>query len=396
MTAIAKFALSGLLWEAAALGQAYFVPGDPKAGMQTFTEKGCMKCHSVLGEGGRTAPDLGRAPAGHLSAAELVAAMWNHAPAMWQRMRLEKLQPPKFGEAEMTDLFAFLYSVRSLDEPGDASRGRVLLSEKKCLECHKVSGQGRGAAPELERWASSRNPVSWIQAMWNHGPAMQVTMAQRGLEWPRFSGNDMADLIACIRTMAANPRPRGQMRQADPARGRAVFQEKHCARCHALGRQRQAGAPDLARPEFPRTLGQFAGEMWNHGPQMWSSMRRLGLEQPRFSNQEMADLIGYLFTARYFEPPADIAIGRRVFQEKGCAGCHTGAGGAPALASWRERASAVPIAAALWNHGPLMFTRMQQQGITWPRFLGGEVAALLEFLNSGGGSRPAATNGGRP
>src|SRR3989304_5800961 len=100
-------------------GGGYFIPGDAKAGMKTFFDKGCIRCHAVLGEGGKSAPDLGRAPAGHLSAAELVAAMWNHAPQMWTRMQEEKVTPPAFNASEMTNLFAFLYSVRSMDEPGD-------------------------------------------------------------------------------------------------------------------------------------------------------------------------------------------------------------------------------------------------------------------------------------
>ena len=41
----------------------YFVPGDPKAGMTAFFDKGCARCHAVLGEGGQSAPDLARAPA---------------------------------------------------------------------------------------------------------------------------------------------------------------------------------------------------------------------------------------------------------------------------------------------------------------------------------------------
>src|SRR3990172_6676415 len=44
----------------------YCVPGDPKAGMAAFFDKGCARCHAVLGEGGQSAPDLARAPAGHV------------------------------------------------------------------------------------------------------------------------------------------------------------------------------------------------------------------------------------------------------------------------------------------------------------------------------------------
>ena len=121
--------LASFLWAQTTGGGGYFIPGDPKAGMHSFFDKGCARCHSVLGEGGRSAPDLARAPAGHLGSADLLAAMWNHAPNMWEKMRIEGVSPPQFSESDMANLFAFLYSVRSLDEPGDADRGRRLLAE---------------------------------------------------------------------------------------------------------------------------------------------------------------------------------------------------------------------------------------------------------------------------
>jgi mono/diheme cytochrome c family protein len=106
---IAALLLSAWTWRAAAQsGGAYFIPGDAKAGMQLFFDKGCGRCHSILGEGGRSAPDLARAPGGHLSAAELLAGMWNHAPAMWQRMQQENLRVKVLSESDVTDLFAYL------------------------------------------------------------------------------------------------------------------------------------------------------------------------------------------------------------------------------------------------------------------------------------------------
>ena len=58
-----------LLWPEPFVMQAqapggYFIPGDAKAGIQIFFQKGCAKCHAVLGEGGRAAPDLARTPPG--------------------------------------------------------------------------------------------------------------------------------------------------------------------------------------------------------------------------------------------------------------------------------------------------------------------------------------------
>lgn len=386
-------AILAILLAAAALRAqgrgAYFIPGDPQTGMRAFFDKGCARCHALLGEGGRSAPDLARAPGGLLSAGDLVAAMWNHAPSMWDKMRQEHFTPPKFEESEMANLFAFLYSVRSLDEPGNPERGRRLLAEKKCLVCHSVVGQGGRAGPDLKNWASYRNPVSWLQAMWNHAPAMKVMMAQRGLAWPQFQGSDVADLIAYIRTVAATSKNRVYLRPGDPEAGRRIMQDKGCTACHAIHGEGGRRGPDFGARQWPRTLGQFAGLMWNHAPEMWASMQAQKIPRPQFSNKEMADLIAYLFSQRYFEAAGNATQGRRMFQEKGCAGCHPAGGGSgtgPDLARWRGGASPIPVATALWNHGPVMLARMQQAQIPWPRLAAKDIADLLEYL----GQSPAA------
>ncbi len=371
-------------------GGGYFIPGDPKAGMRSFFDKGCARCHSALGEGGRSAPDLARAPAGHLSSAELLSAMWNHAPAMWEKMRIEGVAPPKFSEAEMGNLFAFLYSVRSLDEPGDAEHGRRLLQEKKCLDCHGVGAEGKRQAPDLLKWAGYRNPVSWIQAMWNHAPAMQSVMAARGVKWPVFDRNDVADLIAYIRQSAPNASKPTYLRPADPEAGRKLFHDKGCVACHAIGHASRS-APDLRSRALPRTLGQFAADMWNHAPAMRASMQAQNIARPQFTSKEMADLIAYLFAERYFEPSGSAERGGRLFQAKGCAGCHGRGGPGPELSG--GSVSPIHMATSLWNHGPVMFQSMQKQQIAWPRFQPGDVVDLIEFLSSKSVER---ASGGRP
>lgn len=364
-------------------GGYFIIPGDVKAGMKTFFDKGCIRCHSVLGEGGKSAPDLGRAPAGHMSAAELVAAMWNHAPQMWTRMQQEKVTAPAFTRTEMSNLFAFLYSVRSLDEPGDPQRGRQLLAEKRCLECHgqgKILGRTR--APDLREWGSYRNPVSWIQAMWNHGPVMQASMEARGLSWPEFQSNDIADLIAYIRTQAKNPQRHFYLQPPNPEAGKLLFRQKGCANCHSLHSAGRASAPALSSRSLPRTLGQFAAQMWNHSPAMWASMKAQNVPRPQFSNKEMADLIAFLFVERYFEASGNVQKGKTVFAVKGCPTCHGKGGLAPDLAAWQGRVSPVDLATAMWNHGPAMLGHMRERQIPWPVFQPGEMMDLMEFLNA--------------
>jgi mono/diheme cytochrome c family protein len=235
--------------------------------------------------------------------------------------------------------------------------------------------------------------VSWVQTMWNHAPEMQKAMAGRGLHWPEFKENDVADLVAYVRTAAPAPRGRVYLRPADPNVGRQLFQSKGCAGCHAIGGVGGRRGPNLGSRALPRTLGQFAGQMWNHEPAMWASMQAQKIARPRFSNKEMADLIAYLFAERYFESQGNVERGRRTFKEKGCVSCHgSGKGSAgPDLTKFRGSATAIPLATAFWNHGPLMLKAMIQEQIPWPRFRPGEISDVMEFLNH----RTAATLQGK-
>jgi cytochrome c len=96
----------------------------------------------------------------------------------------------------------------------------------------------------------------------------------------------------------------------------------------------------------------------------------------------MADLIAYLFAERYFEGTSSSEHGRRLFADKGCAGCHApGSGTAPDLAHAHSGASPISIATALWNHGPMMYERMRERQIMWPRFAPGEIVDLMEFIS---------------
>src|SRR3970040_2273727 len=67
---------------------------DPKEGIKVFRSKGCAQCHPVLGERARIGPNLSRTPSAG-NDLKLAAAMWSHAPQMWQRMYQEHVQPPK-------------------------------------------------------------------------------------------------------------------------------------------------------------------------------------------------------------------------------------------------------------------------------------------------------------
>src|SRR5512142_1764393 len=115
-----------------------FLLGDTHQGVRLFAEKGCARCHAINGVGGSGAPDLGARQNPESALPELVTAMWNHAPHMWQSMTAQHMDYPDLNYEEMAHLFSYLYVARYADEPGDAHRGRQVFESKGCASCHQL------------------------------------------------------------------------------------------------------------------------------------------------------------------------------------------------------------------------------------------------------------------
>lgn len=76
-------------------------------GRALLIQKGCLKCHALSGEGGRVAPDLVQFRQ-FGNPVPLASALWNHAPAMLERIDASGSRYPIFQEGEMADLLGFL------------------------------------------------------------------------------------------------------------------------------------------------------------------------------------------------------------------------------------------------------------------------------------------------
>ncbi|MBI3934876.1 MAG: c-type cytochrome [Acidobacteria bacterium] len=358
---------------------------DPKAGMKVFWDKGCIRCHPVLGQGGSVGPDLTRSPSLGDSF-QLTAAMWNHAPQMWQRMQAEHFVLPTFAVEEMEDLFAFLGMVRSFDAPGDANAGRQLFQSKRCVECHAIRGQGARVGPDLTSVASFRNPVAWVAAMWNHASGMFRVLSQRNVAFPEFQGTEMVDLQSYIHSMGSPEQQRQDYLLPPSApRGEVLFRTKQCVACHSIGGRGGDIGPDLGRAELPRRYGEIAVVMWNHAPQMNRLATTSAVPYPNFEPQELADVLAYL-NSLPATPQGNAAAGARVFEAEGCTACHatraaeTSAG--PNLTRLERSLTPESIGATMWNHGPKMLQRMEQSSIPWPLFSSQELADTLAYLES--------------
>jgi len=364
-----------------------FLVGDPHQGALLFFErKGCAQCHSANGVGGKSAPDLGFNQSSQSSLSQIVSAMWNHAPAMWESMREKRIAQPDLDREDMADLFAFLYTTRYMDEPGDSRRGEQLFTSKGCARCHGAEGSAAGLGPDLSRVAGVDTPIVWAQTMWNHAPKMEVRMQQVGVPWPKFQGREMNDLLAYVREVVHGARSEAGLLPANPRRGSKVFHDKSCITCHAVNGKGGRVGPDLGQRRLPGSIVQLAGVMWNHSPEMWHASESQGILRPEFDGRQLADLAAFLASFRYFEPEGSPGVGAAVFSERGCGGCHgprgEGTREAPALRAPGKSFTLVTLAAALWSDGPRMYRRTRELGRPWPVLNESEAADVMAFLNA--------------
>jgi cytochrome c2 len=367
--------LSGDQGQGAEKKASYLLPGDVKEGWNVFAAKKCNLCHSIWGEGGKGGPDLGALPEFYVSPSQLTALMWNHGPEMWGKMEARKISPPKMTPKEMADLFAFLYFIRYMDEPGAPLKGKLLIETKACMKCHTVKD---GKKEDLSRWGMYVNPIIWAQMMWNHAVQMEQEMKKKGLSRIEFKGNEMVDLIAYIRDASLTVE-RAYLSPADSQSGKNLFGKKGCILCHATGKEL-----DLSnRKDFPRTLGQLAGALWNHSHEMWKGMKEKGMAPADLSPQEMADLVAYLFSIRYFDEPGDPERGRMIFVKKQCQRCHVKEAKKQDLSAFKGKISPILMAQALWNHGPEMLEHMRMAKVSWQRIDAKEMVDLMEYINRG-------------
>ncbi len=373
--------------------------GDPGAGRQVFHDKGCVRCHSIWGNGGTLGPDFASVGTG-FSMQQLAGLFWNHTPRMMETMRSTGFAWPTLTARELSDVVGYLYYVKLFDEPGDPELGARWFTEMRCVQCHRVGGRGGTVGPTLDHYARWVSPIMLAEGMWNHGPKMQARQRERGVPTPIFAGREMADIQAFIRRESdLAPRHAEFLEPPHPDRGRTLFVSKGCVRCHGPGGRGTSLAPDLRVATLRMRVSEIAGVLWNHSFAMSTRMQQRGVTFPRFEGTEMADVIAYLYYLRFDETRGDSALGREVFQAKGCAGCHAPASGTavgPDLSRSAVVTEPMALAAAMWNHAPAMYGVMQNHTVIWPRFEGDEMRDLSVYLRDLAGSRRRLSATGAP
>lgn len=263
--------------------------GSPSRGAATFARLRCESCHSLGATGGDVGGSLD-AFSSYASPIPLAQAMWNAGPAM-QRSQIEHGTPiPQFSGGEMADIQAYIREhgrrpenerVHLLRLPDPAS-GEKVFFEKRCVVCHATRKSG---APDLGD-AALRLTVAEISGiLWNHSYAMQDRMRASGIPFPRFRGQEFADVVGYLHLLGYKGR------EGNASRGSQVFREKGCAACHE---DQRIQAPDLAKEHSGDDVIALSAAMWNHAPEMHEAMAKNGVPWPQFEEGDVEDLVAYL------------------------------------------------------------------------------------------------------
>jgi len=353
--------------------QAADVSGDSARGSEVFVLQGCGNCHALNGVGAQIGPDLGRIADRGFTPSSLAATMWNHAPAMWGETRLRGVARPALDEQQAADLFAFFYSLRYFEEPGDAGRGKTLFSTRRCADCHGLTKPIEGVADSpqtVAQWTAPGDPLEMVETMWNHSTAMRAEMARRKINLPLLSGQELADLLVYVRSVQGLPRRTAVFNSGSPEEGKALFESKTCIKCH-----------DPATGFFSiglrnETLTDIAADMWNHG-------RDMTLRSQTLDRGQMRAIAAYIWSRRLLETNANQSAGANVFVAKKCGVCHNDpASGAPPLNATGNYFSGATMVSVLTRHGPDMLEKMREKHLPWPSFTGNEMANLIAYLNT--------------
>ena len=271
-------------------------PGDAATGERLFREKQCQTCHSLGGKGGKQGPSLD-SYSRYASPIYLSLGLWNRGKAMAGVMEAMGIPRPTFEKNNISDLFAYIRSfARSVErvyaQPGNPRNGEKLFVAKRCVECHSVTPQGDPTRANLRVRLIKGSLITIAGTMWNHGPKMWADMARRGITMSSLTAEEMSDIVGYLYFLQFIDPP------GVAERGRMVFQEKRCSKCHGSPEKGVAQGADFAKSDKLKTQLEVVTEMWNHASTMEEKMLKESLEWPVFRGGEMADLMAYLISLR--------------------------------------------------------------------------------------------------
>lgn len=174
-----------------------FLVGDQVRGRNVFIARGCADCHGVRRGEKKVGPSLEEMNGAARRVGELGAFMWNHFPTMNALLGDASSRRLSLSVAEMSDLFAYLFSAGYFAETGDPARGRAVFVSKRCSTCHE---EPSSTGTRVSQLPGRMSLIGLATALWNHGPQMMAASQEAGLDWPELTHDQIVDLAAYLGT----------------------------------------------------------------------------------------------------------------------------------------------------------------------------------------------------
>jgi mono/diheme cytochrome c family protein len=223
------------------------------------------------------------------------------------------------------------------------NQGRHLLSRYGCVHCHTVkllNGSTMKATddpPSLSHIAD-KTTREWIYAWLKDPQAYAATATMPNFKLIDDDARDMsAFLIANSTPQPGDTATLAAKVSSDPAAGASLYGESFCASCHAV--QNAAGnlvGGDVG-PELTRVGNKVKPEWlqaWLRNPRNYDE--ETAMPHYRFNDSQVATLSGFLLAKTDSDllanvhleaaTPEQIAHGKRLVSDYGCASCHEIAG----------------------------------------------------------------------
>lgn len=237
----------------------------------------------------------------------------------------------------------------------DSGRGQRVFETESCIQCHAINGKGGRVAPDLGR-AIDRNfsPASLASTMWNHAPTMWASMTRQNVKRGGLDEQASADLFAYFYSSHFFDKP------GDAGRGKRLFHDKGCDRCHGITSSPNSAAPPVARWQSLSDPIDLTQAMWNHSGAMFAEIQQKKMSWPELTSAELSDLLVYFRNLPGVPVKQSIFIttagahGEELFASKGCKTCHD-----PSTLLFRtslDGRTLTDVAVALWDHAPRMKT----------------------------------------